>query len=55
MDAIDRDLLSALQDDARITYAELGRRVGLSAPTVAERIRRLETSGVITDYHPAST
>jgi Lrp/AsnC family transcriptional regulator, leucine-responsive regulatory protein len=51
MDAIDRELLAALQDDARLTYAELGRRVGLSAPALAERVRRLETSGVITGYH----
>lgn len=51
MDSIDRELLAALQDDARLTYAELGRRVGLSAPAIAERIRRLETSGVINGYH----
>ncbi len=51
MDEIDRALISALQDDARCSYAELGRRVGLSAPAVAERMRRLENSGVITGYH----
>ena len=51
MDSIDRELLCALQGDARLTYAELGRRVGLSAPAVAERVRRLETSGVVTGYH----
>jgi Lrp/AsnC family transcriptional regulator, leucine-responsive regulatory protein len=51
MDDIDRELLSALQDDARLTYAELGRRVGLSAPAVAERVRRLEASGIVTGYH----
>ena len=51
MDAIDRELLSALQDDARQSYAELGRKVGLSAPAVAERIRRLEGSGAIKGYH----
>lgn len=51
MDDIDRSLISALQDDARSSYAELGRRVGLSAPAVAERMRRLETSGIITGYH----
>jgi Lrp/AsnC family leucine-responsive transcriptional regulator len=53
VDAIDRELLSALQEDARLPYAELGRRVGLSAPAVAERVRRLETSGVIKGYHAA--
>jgi len=51
MDDIDRELLSALQEDARLSYAELGRRAGLSAPAVAERVRRLETTGVITGYH----
>ena len=51
MDAIDLELLSALQDDARATYANLGRLVGLSAPAVAERVRRLETSGIITGFH----
>jgi Lrp/AsnC family transcriptional regulator, leucine-responsive regulatory protein len=51
MDDIDRELLSALQDDARLTYAELGRRVGLSAPAVAERVRRFEASGIVTGYH----
>ena len=51
MDDIDRAVLSALQDDARVSYAELGRQVGLSAPAVAERMRRLETSGIVTGYH----
>lgn len=51
MDDIDRGLIAALQDDARTSYAQLGRIVGLSAPAVAERLRRLEASGVITGYH----
>ena len=51
MDDIDLALLSALQEDARATYAELGRQVGLSAPAVAERVRRLEASGIISGYH----
>lgn len=51
MDEVDLELLSALQDDARATYAELGRAVGLSAPAVAERVRRLEASGIISGYH----
>ena len=45
-----RRLLTELQQDARLTHAELGRRVNLSAPAVAERLRRLERSGVITGY-----
>jgi Lrp/AsnC family leucine-responsive transcriptional regulator len=53
IDDIDRRLLSALQDDARLSYAELGRRVGLSAPAVTERVHRLEANGVITGYHAA--
>ncbi|PKQ16317.1 MAG: AsnC family transcriptional regulator [Actinobacteria bacterium HGW-Actinobacteria-7] len=51
MDAIDRALVCALQDDARQSYAELGRLVGLTAPAVAVRMRRLEDSGVIAGYH----
>jgi Lrp/AsnC family leucine-responsive transcriptional regulator len=43
-------LLEELQRDARTSLAELGRRVGLSAPAVGERLRRLEQEGVITGY-----
>jgi Lrp/AsnC family leucine-responsive transcriptional regulator len=43
-------LLEELQQDARLSFAELGRRVGLSSPAVAERIARLEESGVIRSY-----
>jgi Lrp/AsnC family leucine-responsive transcriptional regulator len=50
MDAIDRSLLAALLRDARITYKDLGREVRLSANTVAERVRRLSTSGVVRGY-----
>ena len=42
MDAMDWALLAELQDDARLSYSELSRRVHLSAPAVAERVRRLE-------------
>ncbi len=44
-------LLRELQGDARLSLAELGRRVGLSSPAVAERIARLEQSGAILGYH----
>ncbi len=44
-------LLVELQADARLTVAELGRRVGLSSPAVAERLQRLERDGVIRGYH----
>lgn len=50
LDDTNRRLLSELQDDARLSLAELGRRVGLSSPAVAERIQRLEQAGVITGY-----
>ncbi len=43
-------LLDELQRDARMSIAELGRRVGLSSPAVAERVKRLESEGVITGY-----
>jgi Lrp/AsnC family leucine-responsive transcriptional regulator len=49
-DATDHKLLDELQRDARLSLAELGRRVGLSAPSVADRMRRLEDSGVILGY-----
>jgi Lrp/AsnC family leucine-responsive transcriptional regulator len=51
LDAIDLRILTELQRDGRATLAELGRRVALSAPAVAERVQRLEESGVITGYH----
>jgi Lrp/AsnC family leucine-responsive transcriptional regulator len=49
-DGTDARLLAELQEDARLSNAELGRRVSLSAPAVAERLRRLERDGVITGY-----
>ena len=51
IDDVNRRLLSELQDDARLSVAELGRRVSLSAPAVAERLARLEAEGVIRGYH----
>lgn len=50
LDDVDRRLLEALQRDGRAGYAELGRTVGLSPSAVADRVRRLEESGVITGY-----
>lgn len=50
LDAVGWQLLAALQEDARLSFAELGRRVGLSPPAVAERVRRLEEVGIITGY-----
>jgi len=55
-DAVDLDpiawkILEALQHDARLSFAELGRKAGLSAPATAERVHRLEEAGIITGYH----
>ncbi|MEA2253117.1 MAG: Lrp/AsnC family transcriptional regulator, leucine-responsive regulatory protein [Solirubrobacteraceae bacterium] len=50
IDGVNRRLLDELQRDGRVPFAELGRRVGLSAPAVAERVGRLERAGVITGY-----
>jgi Lrp/AsnC family transcriptional regulator, leucine-responsive regulatory protein len=46
-DDIDRRIIAQLQADARLRIAELGRRVGLSPPAVADRMRRLEESGAL--------
>ena len=51
LDATNRRLLAELQADARLSLAELGRRVGLSSPAVAERLQRLERDEVILGYH----
>ncbi|HEX6755594.1 MAG TPA: Lrp/AsnC family transcriptional regulator [Mycobacteriales bacterium] len=53
MDTVDRHLIEALRRNARVTYAELARQVGLSAPAVHERVAKLEAAGVITGYHAA--
>ena len=51
LDPINLRLLKELQADGRLTVAELGRRISMSAPAVAERVQRLERAGVITGYH----
>lgn len=51
MDDMDWALLAELQADARLSFSELSRRVHLSPPAVAERVRRLEQAGVIRGYH----
>ncbi len=50
IDHIDRKLIVALNDNSRVSNAELARMVGLSAPSVGERIKRLEEAGVIEGY-----
>ena len=51
LDAIAWRILECLQQNARLSFAELGRKVGLSTPAVAERVHRLEEAGVISGYH----
>ncbi len=51
VDAVDQQLVRALRENGRATYAELARLVGMSGPSVQERVRRLEERGIITGYH----
>ncbi len=51
LDAIDRMILTELQQDGRMTNVELARRVGISAPPCLRRVRRLEEAGYIRGYH----
>jgi len=50
LDEIDQKVLHILQEDARTSFAELGRQVGLTTPSVIERVRKLEDSKIITGY-----
>nr|WP_042196733.1 Lrp/AsnC family transcriptional regulator [Kibdelosporangium sp. MJ126-NF4]CEL22457.1 Leucine-responsive regulatory protein, regulator for leucine (or lrp) regulon and high-affinity branched-chain amino acid transport system [Kibdelosporangium sp. MJ126-NF4]CTQ89313.1 Leucine-responsive regulatory protein, regulator for leucine (or lrp) regulon and high-affinity branched-chain amino acid transport system [Kibdelosporangium sp. MJ126-NF4] len=51
LDELDWRIVERLQSDGRLSFKELGRQVNLSAPAVADRVRRLEEAGVITGYH----
>lgn len=53
LDALAWRILEALQQNARLSFAEIGRQIGLSTPAVAERVHRLEEAGVIAGYHVA--
>ncbi|MEL6320844.1 MAG: Lrp/AsnC family transcriptional regulator, partial [Cyanobacteria bacterium J06626_14] len=53
VDETNQHILRELQADARLSYSEIGRRVGLTAPAVAERVHRMEASGIIVGYHAA--
>ena len=50
IDDVNRRLLAELQEEGRLSLAELGRRIGLSPPAVAERLSRLERAGVVAGY-----
>src|SRR5882762_8620055 len=51
IDDVDIQLLKLLQDDGRITNADLAKKVGLSPPSVLQRVRTLEKAGLIRGYH----
>lgn len=51
LDRIGRNILAALQENARMPLARIGEEVGLSSPAVAERIRKMEEAGIIKGYH----
>ncbi len=53
LDEVSWQILVELQENARLSYSELGRRVGLTAPAVADRVRRLEEAGIIEGYRVA--
>jgi len=51
IDGIDRQLLDELQSDSKRSLKDIGAAVGLSAPSVMERVRKLENAGIIKGYH----
>ncbi len=50
IDSIDRSILAALSQNSRMTMKELGQRINLSSPSVTERIRQMESHGIIQKY-----
>jgi Lrp/AsnC family leucine-responsive transcriptional regulator len=50
LDQVDRQILKAIQENARIPYSELGRLVGLTPPAVKNRLHRMEDAGIILGY-----
>lgn len=50
-DSVDRSILTILLSDGRASHASIAKRVGLSAPAVGDRVRKLEQAGVIVGYH----
>ena len=51
LDRTDVEILRALQDDARLSYRDLSRRVGVSVPTISARVANLEQLGILRGYH----
>ena len=55
LDRVDRKILNELYNDSRLSMRELAKRVNLSAPSTAERVRKLESEGVIQNIQSIST
>ena len=53
VDALNASILKVLQDNARLSITDIGKRVGLSGPAVSERIKKMEDEKIITGYHAA--
>jgi Lrp/AsnC family leucine-responsive transcriptional regulator len=51
VDEIDLDIVAALAENARASFAQVGRKVGLTGAAIAERVKRLEDAGIIGGYH----
>ncbi len=51
LDKTSWQILEELQQNGRVSFAELGRRVGLTLPAAAERVRKMEDAGIITGFH----
>lgn len=51
VDKIGMNILQELQMNARSSFSEIGRKVGLSSPAVAERVYKMEEAGIINGYH----
>lgn len=51
IDTVNWNILECLQENARLSNAEIGRKVGLSSPAVAERIKKMEDMGILKGYH----
>ena len=53
IDSLDREILTLLRQNARLSFAEIGRMVKLSQPAVAQRVQKMEDIGLISGYHAA--
>jgi len=51
IDSLNWKILNCLQENARLSNAEIGRRVGVSSPAVSERIKKMEDLGIIQSYN----